>query len=86
MLALLDVDQEEARFSSGRTVEGIEVEQPVNKTALMSYEERNALVEKREQEKIEQRKKELRFNNRKSFEELLSKLLNGDIFDIFADK
>ena len=90
MLALLEAEQEDARFSSGRTPSGDrdrpQVEQPVAKINFMSQEERKALVDKREQEIVEKREKEVRFTNRKSFDEILQKLLNGDIFDLFADK
>lgn len=44
------------------------------------------MYDQREKEKIEKKKKEVRFNNRKSFDELLQKILNGDLFDLYADR
>ena len=56
------------------------------KHPLLSEEELQDLIEKRQAAKIEAQKKQARFANRKSFDELLQKLLNGDIFDLFVDK
>ena len=82
-LSFLEARQE-AQFSS--TSDGLVVERPRQKDSILSEEEQRALMDRAEKLKIEQRKRQIRFENRKSFDELLLKILNGDLFDMFADK
>lgn len=45
--------------------------------------ERNRLIQERERKQREKRQYEQRKLNKKSIDELLSKILNGDLFDIY---
>ena len=78
-----------ARFSSGddpQTMIDTSEDNQVAKKPLMSEEDQRILFEKREQEELEKKKRQVRFENRKSFDELLLKLLNGDIFELFGQE
>ena len=51
---------------------------------LISEADLKIIKEKRERENKEKRLREFRFQNRKSIDELLLRILNGDLFDMFA--
>ena len=60
-----------------------EKEKPALKE-LISEADLKIIKEKRERENKEKRLREFRFQNRKSIDELLLRILNGDLFDMFA--
>ena len=51
--------------------------------SLMTSEEHQKLLQEKQRREAEAKAKAYRFQNRKSLEEILRKLLNGDIFDMF---
>lgn len=57
-----------------------------SKTQQEIYQEKLKILEMRKAEYDAQQKKEVRFNNRRSIDELLGKILKGDLITIFSNR
>ena len=74
---------ERAGFTAVTDVNGFSCQ---SRTQLELHQEKMRIIEKRKREYEEKVKKDARFANRKSFDELLGKLLKGDIVKLFAGR
>ena len=54
-------------------------------TSLMTSEEHQRLLEAKQRREAEAKARAFRFQHRKSIEEILHRILNGDIFDMFQE-